>query len=79
MTCATHHGSPYSHVFDIPLAKPARGRRKTPDVFRTREHAAMADLEFSDVGRNPRFAPGWFILPGIAWGLAVIAALILLL
>lgn len=30
-------------------------------------HAAydsLIDCEFSEIGRNPHFAPGWFIVPG---------------
>ena len=25
---------------------------------------SLIDREFSEIGRNPRFAPGWFIVPG---------------
>jgi hypothetical protein len=33
------------------------------------------ELEFSEVGRDPRLLPGWYILPSIVGGLLVLAAL----
>jgi hypothetical protein len=72
------YASPYRHVFDIPVAQPAR-KRATANVFRDRAHADLIDLEFSEYGRDPRFASGWFLLPGVVAGMAIVAALILLL
>ena len=71
------YASPYRNVFDIPV-RPAR-KRAPANVFRDRAHVDLIDLEFSEYGRDPRFAPGWFILPGAVLGMAVVAALILLL
>jgi hypothetical protein len=72
------YASPYRHVFDIPVARLAR-KRITANVFRDRAHADLIDLEFSEYGRNPRFPAGWFILPCVVLGMAIVAALILLL
>lgn len=69
-----HH---YDHAFDGPLSKRAR-RREPAQVFRSREHSDLIDLEFSNVGRNPRFPAGWFILPAIMSGVAILTAVALL-
>ena len=34
-------------------------------------HRDVIDLEFSDYGRDPRFMPGWWILPGVLIGAAL--------
>jgi len=34
----------------------------------TREVADLAELEFGEYGRDPRFLPGWWILPGLLVG-----------
>jgi hypothetical protein len=70
-----HH---YDHIHDVPLARRPR-RRETAEIFRGREYAELIDLEFSNVGRNPRFPAGWFILPAIVTGMAIVAALALLM
>ena len=36
----------------------------------------LMDLEFSEAGRDPRFLPGWYILPSIVGGLLVLIALV---
>jgi len=36
----------------------------------------LADLEFSEIGRDPRFLPGWYILPSAFGGLLVLVALL---
>ena len=70
-----HH---YDHIHDVPLARRPRRRRETAEIFRDREYAELIDLEFSNVGRSPRFPAGWFILPAVVTGMAVLAALALL-
>jgi hypothetical protein len=40
------------------------------------DHDALMELEFGDIGRDPRFLPGWYILPSIVGGLLVLTALI---
>ena len=68
----------HDHVFDVPLAGRIRNRRRNvADVFRDRAHAELIDLEFSEYGRNSRFLPGWYILPGVVGGLVVIVAVLL--
>jgi hypothetical protein len=47
--------------------------RTFADVF---DHDALMDLEFGEIGRDPRFLPGWYILPSIVGGLLVLASLI---
>jgi hypothetical protein len=70
-----HH---YDHIHDVPLARRPRRRRETAEIFRDREYAELIDLEFSNAGRNPRFPAGWFILPAVVTGMAVLAAVALL-
>jgi hypothetical protein len=41
------------------------------------DHDALLDLEFSEAGRDPRFLPGWYILPAVLGGVLMLAALIL--
>jgi hypothetical protein len=65
------------HIFHIPPAR-VRSRRELASVFRKREHVDLIDLEFSNYGRNPRFQPGWYILPAVVTGMAMIAAVLLL-
>ena len=37
-----------------------------------REVADLGELEFGDCGRDPRFLPGWWILPGLLLGVSLI-------
>ena len=34
-------------------------------------------LEFSEIGRDPNFLPGWYILPSIVGGVLVLIALLI--
>ena len=59
------------------LPKSAHGAFARPRRF-ARVHylpprgvADSAELEFGDCGRDPRFLPGWWILPGLLLGLPV--------
>ena len=37
---------------------------------------SLIECEFSEIGRNPRFAPGWFIVPAtMLTGLVAVALL----
>ena len=45
--------------------------RAGPHDLGTRED--MFDLEFSDCGRDPRFLPGWWIVPGLLLAAALTA------
>ena len=56
-------------------ARPAHVRRVT-GLLRKR---ALIDLEFGTTGRSPRFKSGWYILPAIVTGMAIVAALLLLI
>lgn len=38
----------------------------------------MDDLESSDWGRDPRFLPGWYILPGFILGVLFLVGLFML-
>ena len=68
----------YRHNFDAPAPRP---KRAALDAYRTRELADLIDLadlieqEYSDTGRDPRFSSGWYILPGLVLGVAVLALL----
>lgn len=66
----------YRHVFDIPVS---RRKREVSAVFRDPSHVKLAELEFSNYGRNPRFVAGWYILPAVVTGMAIIAAVLLVI
>lgn len=67
------YSSHYGPLLESPAARPRR--KRTPlDVFR--DHADRVDLEFSEYARDPRFIPGWFILPGVMLGAAIIMVLL---
>ena len=44
-----------------------------------RDVADLAELEFGDCGRDPRFLPGWWILPGLLLGLLLMIWIVTLL
>jgi hypothetical protein len=67
----------YHHQYDAQVAR-CRKPKRIPAVFQEREHISAMDLEFSEYGRNSRFMPGWFILPATVLGMAIIAAVLLL-
>lgn len=64
----------YHPMFDT---RPARARR-APALLRTRTQGELIDLEFSNYGRSPRFQHGWYILPALVTGMAIIAAVLLI-
>ena len=52
--------------------------RRAAGFARGRNRGELIDLEFSYYGRSPRFQHGWFILPALVTGMAIIAAVLLL-
>lgn len=66
----------YRHVFDIPVS---RRKREVSAVFRDPSHKKLVELEFSNYGRNTRFPAGWYILPAVVTGMAIIAAVLLVI
>lgn len=44
-----------------------------------RRYLNLADLEFSEHGRDPRFLPGWWLLPSLLLGSTCIAGIASLL
>ena len=52
------------------FARPRRSARV--HYLPPREVVDLAELEFSDWGRDPRFLPGWWILPGLLLGASLI-------
>jgi len=65
----------YHPMFD---ARTPRTRRHASGLFRNRGERELIDLEFSNYGRSPRFQHGWYILPAVVTGMAIIAAVLLL-
>jgi hypothetical protein len=61
----------FDSVLDVGPERPVTPRTFS-DAF---DHDALMALEFSDIGRDPRFLPGWYILPSIVGGLLVLASL----
>jgi hypothetical protein len=58
----------YDRIFDE-TERAAHAPQIDPDI--------LADLEFSEIGRDPRFLPGWYILPSALGGLLVLVALLI--
>ena len=71
------HGR-YRHVFDIPLARKAKAKKPAAPAQEKSEHELLLECEFSEVGRDPRFPPGWYIVPGALLGVFVVLAVLLL-
>jgi hypothetical protein len=63
--------------FHHPMFGVSHARRRV-GLARGREQAELIDLEFSNYGRSPRFQHGWYILPAVVTGMAIIAAVLLL-
>ena len=59
----------YDKVFLVPVARP------TPMVRpASRSNSdAVSDWEFSDAMRDPRFLPGWYMLPALAFAALAVA------
>lgn len=55
--------------------RPSKAQRQAP-AFRIQTAEDLIDLEFSDYGRDPRFLPGWWIVPALL-GTVVIVSLLL--
>ena len=75
-----HH---YDH-FDVLRSKRSKRSKRTKQgpiaqFFCGPENSDLMNLEFSNYGRNPRFPAGWFILPAVVVGMAIVAALILVI
>jgi hypothetical protein len=54
----------------IPLQTAVRRPRSDRSLV---AESDLADLEFSDYGRDPRFAPAWWLATGWALGLAALS------
>ena len=59
------------------FARPRRSARV--HYLPPREAADLAELEFGDYGRDARFLPGWWILPGLFLGLPLMIWIVSLL
>ena len=62
----------FDSILDVGADWPVLPRRVADPI----DPELLLDLEFSEVGRDPRFLPGWYILPSIVGGLLVLTALI---
>lgn len=77
MAFAGDFHSHYRHVFGVPAAaRGAKSKRPVPEILRRSADDELLDAEFSEMGRDPRFLPGWYILPGIVLS-AVMLGLVL--
>jgi hypothetical protein len=56
----------YDQVFLVPVARPSRAVQRS-------NVEAIVDWEFSDEMRDPRFLPGWFLLPVLGFGVLAAA------
>jgi len=63
---------------EVHFYHPMGGAPRRRAFSRKRKQGELIDLEFSNYGRNSRFQPGWYILPAVVTGMAIIAALLLL-
>lgn len=62
-----HDTRPRRRVLDISPQRPSRPNRED----------ALLDCEFSEMGRNSHFPPGWFIVPGALLGFLVVLGTLL--
>ena len=63
-------------VFGVPAARRGtKPEQPVPETFR--RDTELIDAEFSEMGRSPRFLPGWYILPGVVLGVIIVVALVL--
>jgi hypothetical protein len=69
MTMAHYHSGALA-------ATPVRRRTQRRHVKALAVHPDLADLEFSDIGRDPHYASGWFIAPAILVFVLMIAVLL---
>jgi len=44
--------------------------QRQPVAPSSASHEGLVDLEFSDSARDERFLPGWWIAPGVVFGVA---------
>lgn len=56
------------NIVRFPARAPATTRLK---------REALLELEFSEIGRDPRFLPGWYILPFAAIGAGMLLFLLI--
>jgi hypothetical protein len=61
----------FDSVFDN-----SAGAFPAPASIPSLDHDTLMELEFSDIGRDPRFLPGWYILPSVLGALLVLTSLI---
>ena len=62
-------------LFDISVARKAKAKKPPREKS---EHELLLECEFSEIGRDPRFPAGWYIVPGALMGLFLVLALLLL-
>ena len=68
----THY---YDPEFGLPSAKKARRPRKArahAGFHQYRDPDSVLACEFSNLGRDPRYPSGWYILPVVALGLLML-------
>jgi hypothetical protein len=80
MAFSSYYHSHHHHVFDVPaVRRRAKSKRPVPEIFRRPYDAELIDAEFSEIGRDPRFLPGWYILPGAMLGVVMLGLVLWLL
>ena len=65
-------------VYDKQGVLPRPGQSATVHYL-PRRYTDLADLEFSELGRDPRFLPGWWLLPALLLSATCIAGIASLL
>ena len=67
-----------AQVYDKKGVLPAPGQSASIHYL-PRRYVDLADLEFSEHGRDPRFLPGWWLLPTLLLGSTCIVGIATLL
>jgi len=65
------------HLFDIPRFRKTGKGNVAPHDAEASARDLTLECEFSEVGRDPRFPHGWYIVPGALLGVLLILALLL--
>jgi hypothetical protein len=56
----------YDEKFHVARRKAPAGSKTDTAANRLAARRAIEEFEFSEWGRDPRFLPGWFLIPGFA-------------
>ena len=62
----------FDERFHVALRKASARKKRDAAARRAAARRAIEDFEFGESGRDPRFLPGWYLIPGFAIAVAVL-------